>query len=539
LETKIFSLLGAFMERWSPMRSTIERLGSPALALYAKHDLKVLSYATAIGLGSCFVAKLALPASWQWIVVLPALSLLLYFMIGFNYLRGRNVDAGSAIIDRAMAGDWQLSKTHENDQFAKNGVVGLITSYVDSVKRLADETARTAEDLLDGSKLASNDANQLSERAEEIAAMLEETAAGLEEFTASIERNAQNAKEVSDIAKCATEAAYDGADQVSAINNSVSETGKKSQRVLQIIELIEGFAAQTSMLSLNASIEAARAGQHGRGFTQVADEVRELSERSSEAAKLIRERILSASRQVQQGMNTANESSKILEDVLTQVSQAQELIDDVAGASTEQSAGVAQIKLAVEHMATLTQQNASAVDQVAKLAGSLEKDAFTLDQHLVGIKASRLSSRQSCMAWARSACDYVGTVGIENAAREFSRKGGKFHRDDLFIVVTRADGLVVAHGGEPQLIGTNAMELRDANGLQLVKEQARIVRAHGHGWIDYNLRNPATGKPSIKHTFVIAIPNIDYWISCGVFSEIRENTGIKPVENVTALRENS
>jgi methyl-accepting chemotaxis protein len=527
------------MERWLPMRNALERFGSPALNLYAKHDLKVLSYVTATTLGACFAAKLALPPSWQWVVVLPSLCLLFYFMIGFNYLRARNVQAGSAIIDRAMAGDWQLSKEHENNQFAKNGVVGLITSYFDSVKRMSDETARTAEDLLDGSKLASNNANQLSERAEEIAAMLEETAAGLEEFTASIERNAQNAKEVSDIAKCATEAAYDGADQVSAINNAVSETGKKSQRVLQIIELIEGFAAQTSMLSLNASIEAARAGQHGRGFTQVADEVRELSARSSEAAKLIRERILSASRQVQQGMNTANESSKILEDVLTQVSQAQELIDDVSGASTEQSAGVGQIKLAVEQMATLTQQNASAVDQVAKLASSLEKEAFVLDQHLVGLKASRLSSRQSCMAWARSACDYVGTVGIENAAVEFSRKGGKFHNQDLFIVLTRSDGFVQAHGGDQHLVGTNAMELRDSKGFQFVKEQARLIRTQGSGWVDFYTRNPSTNKPAVKHNFVLAVPKTDCWVSCGVFSEIKENTVPQPVESITALRENS
>jgi hypothetical protein len=143
------------------MRNALERFGSPALALYAKHDLKVLSYVTMTTLGACFVAKLVLPPSWQWVVVLPSLCLLLYFMIGFNYLRARNVQAGSTIIDRAMAGDWQLSKEHENNQFAKNGVVGLITSYFDGVKRMSDETARTAEDLLDGSKLASNNANQL------------------------------------------------------------------------------------------------------------------------------------------------------------------------------------------------------------------------------------------------------------------------------------------------------------------------------------------------------------------------------------------
>jgi methyl-accepting chemotaxis protein len=521
------------------MRNILDSFGTPALALYEKYDLKVLAYVTAFTLTLCLLAKLLLPFSWQWLVVLPSLCLLLYFVVGFNYLRARNVEAGSAIIDRAMAGDWHLTNEHEHNQFAQNGVVGLITTYFDSVKRMSDETARTAEDLLDGSKLASNNANRLSERAEEIAAMLEETAAGLEEFTASIERNSQNAKEVSDIAKCATEAAYDGADQVSAINNAVSETGKKSQRVLQIIELIEGFAAQTSMLSLNASIEAARAGQHGRGFTQVADEVRELSARSSEAAKLIRERILSASRQVQQGMNTANESSKILEDVLTQVSQAQDLIDDVANASTEQSAGVGQIKLAVEQMATLTQQNASAVDQVAKLASSLQTEAFNLDQNLVGLKASRLSSRQSCMAWAKDASDYVVAVGVEKAAQEFSRKGGKFHNQDLFIVLTNLDGFVQAHGGEPQLVGKNAMDLKDAKGFQFVKEQARLIRSHGSGWVDFYIRNPSTNKPAIKHNFVLAVPNTDCWVSCGVFSEIKENADTKQIESFTDLRESS
>jgi methyl-accepting chemotaxis protein len=523
------------------MRNVIEKIGAPAISLFGKYDLKVLPSATAAALSLCLLTKVFIPSAWQWLIVIPSLLLLLYFVIGFNYVRAGNVATGAAIIQRAKNGDWQLSKNFEGNQFAKNGVVGLITTYFDSVRRMTDETARTAEDLLAGSKKTSSDANKLSERAEEIAAMLEETAAGLEEFTASIERNAQNAKEVSDIAKRATEAAYDGADQVSAINNAVSETGKKSQRVLHIIELIEGFAAQTSMLSLNASIEAARAGQHGRGFTQVADEVRELSARSSEAAKLIRERILSANRQVQQGMDTANESSKILEDVLTQVAQAQELIDDVASASTEQSAGVGQIKLAIEQMATLTQQNASAVDQVAKLATSLEKEAFSLDQNLIGLKASRLSSRQSCMAWAKSACDYVQAVGVEKAAQEFSRAGGKFHQQDLFVVLVKSDGFVLAHGAEPKLVGTNAMELRDAKGFQFVKEQARIARTQGSGWLDFHIRNPKTNKPAIKHNFVLAVPNKDYWISCGVFSEIKENTNAMAMEGatVTGLRENS
>jgi methyl-accepting chemotaxis protein len=513
------------------MRKLVERIGSPALALFAQFDLWILSFVSLVTIAVCLFAKLFVPESTQLFLIVPSLLVLLYFVVGFTYVRMQNVQAGNSILDRAIAGDWSIAKDTTNNQFTRNGVVGLIYAYLDTVKRTTDETSRTAEDLLEGSRLASNNADRLSERAEEIAAMLEETAAGLEEFTASIERNAQNCREVSNIARTATEAAYDGADQVSAINNAVSETGKKSQQVLEIIELIEGFAAQTSMLSLNASIEAARAGQHGRGFTQVADEVRELSARSSEAAKLIRDRILSASRQVKEGMDTANESSKILEDVLTQVAQAQELIEDVSSASTEQSAGVGQIKLAVEQMATLTQQNASAVDQVAKLASTLEKEAFNLDQNLVALKASRLGSRQNCKALAKRACDFVKLVGLEKAAEEFSKTGGKFHDQDLFIVVTKYDGVVQAHGGEPQLIGSNALELRDAKGFEFVKEQAKIVKTQGSGWLDYRVRNPRTGKAAVKHAFVMGIPQTDYWVSCGVFSEIKENASGTNAQN--------
>jgi methyl-accepting chemotaxis protein len=256
------------------------------------------------------------------------------------------------------------------------------------VQELTQRTVSTTESLLDNSKKTSGNTNDLSQRAEEIATMLEETSAGLEEFTASIDRNARNCRQADTLAEASRSAADDGADQVASINKMTQETGKKSEQILGIIDLIEGFASQTNMLALNACIEAARAGTHGRGFTQVADEVRALSERSTEVSKLIRERITSASRQVRAGVQTASESTITLESVLHQVSKTQELISEVATASTEQSVGVGQIKMAVEQMASLTQQNASAVDQVARIASTLEKEAIALDQSVASLKSS-------------------------------------------------------------------------------------------------------------------------------------------------------
>jgi methyl-accepting chemotaxis protein len=375
------------------MRKLIETIGQPSLRLYWRYDHKILVPFCALVVVMCFLSKIVLPEHLRLWVIVPCTTAFFYMLIGLAYYRKVNLQYGKQLIDRMLAGDWSVSKNDIPRQWQGQGVIPLVLTYIDRVIRLTDETARVSDGLSSNSKLATKSAEQLSERAEEIAAMLEETAAGLEEFTASIERNAINCVEVTALAKSATDAAYDGADQVSAINGAVTATGKKSLKVLEIINLIEGFAAQTNMLSLNASIEAARAGQHGRGFTQVADEVRELSNKSAEVAKLIRERIMASSRQVREGMETANESTKILEDVLTQVSQTQNLIEDVSNASTEQSAGVGQIKLAIEQMASLTQQNAAAVDGVAKLSTSLEKEAQSLNASLAGLNKALTVSR--------------------------------------------------------------------------------------------------------------------------------------------------
>jgi methyl-accepting chemotaxis protein len=370
------------------MRNTIEIIATPSLTVYRRFGLQALAPACAVPILICLLVEYAITPNMQIWFVLPSTLAIFYLLFGFAYFRYRNTKNAKLLIDQANAGKWSVNDQSIGKLWRNRGVLPLIRNYLEKVQELTTRTVSTTESLLDSSKKTSNDTQDLSQRAEEIATMLEETSAGLEEFTASIERNAQNCRQADALAEAAGEAADEGADQVATINKMTSETGKKSEQILGIIELIEGFAAQTNMLALNACIEAARAGSNGRGFTQVADEVRGLSERSAEVSKLIRERILSASRQVRSGLQTANESTKTLESVLHQVGKTQELMSEVATASTEQSAGVGQIKMAVEQMATLTQQNASAVDQVARIATTLEKEAIALDQSVASLKSS-------------------------------------------------------------------------------------------------------------------------------------------------------
>jgi methyl-accepting chemotaxis protein len=371
------------------MRNVIETVGGFGLSVFRKFDVIALIPVCMVPVTLCVLTEYFLPTNLHPWIAIPCLLFIFYMGIGYLYFQARNTNTAMRLAKSANAGDWSSEGLSVESEWGQQGIIPLLQNYLVKVQGLTKETTRTAEELLSSSKKASADTLRLSEGAEEIAAMLEETAAGLEEFTASIERSAQNCREVNDLAKAANEAAYQGVDQVSFINNLVDGTGRKSEKVLELIELIESFAIQTNMLALNASIEAARTGEHGPGFTQVADEVKDLAARSNDAAKLIRTRVLNANRQVAEGVKTAEQSSRTIEEVLTQVTEAQRLIEDVANAAIEQSSGVGQIKQAIEQIATLTMDSAASVDQAARIASTLEKEAVTLDENVKALKNRR------------------------------------------------------------------------------------------------------------------------------------------------------
>ena len=505
------------------MLDFFEIVCKPALHLFKRYSLIMFAPVMSIFLGLAVVTNLVANDSLRF-PILGILALFTgYLLIGFFYYRRRHLKISAALMDRALAGDWKFSMADVPTGWEQQGTVPMVLNYTNRIKTLTDETAQLAEGLLDNSKATALDAAKLLMQAEEIAAMLEETAAGLEQFTSSIEKNAQSCREVKDLAEQSTQAAYAGAHEVSAINNAVDQISERSNRVLDILDLIESFAEQTNMLALSAAIEAARAGQQGKGFTQVSDEVRELSGKSSEAAKIIRQRIESASVQMREGVKTAKGSNKILEDMLLQVAQTQELIDDIASSSSEQSEGVTQIKAAVEQMADLTQHNASSVEQVAKLANALQKEAFSLDKNLDALKASRFNSKEACVALVKRAKHLVKTEGVASASARFNSKSGGYHDRDLFIVMTDMNGEVFAHGGEPTIVGTNSFGLIDAKGYAYVKALVKLAAEPGQGWVKYQVRNPATGRPALKNTYMERVEGTGFWVCSGIFSELKIN----------------
>lgn len=218
----------------------------------------------------------------------------------------------------------------------------------------------------------------LSSRTEQQAASLEETAASMEQLTATVKQNADNALQASKLAESASGTAMRGGEITHSVVETMNAITQSSQKIGAIISVIDGIAFQTNILALNAAVEAARAGEQGRGFSVVAGEVRNLAQRSADAAKEIKLLIDESVLRVSQGSQLVNNAGQTMEELVTSVNKVTELMAEIASASDEQSRGIHQVADAVSQMDQVTQQNAALVEQSASAAAALEDQANNL-----------------------------------------------------------------------------------------------------------------------------------------------------------------
>ncbi|BEV14779.1 methyl-accepting chemotaxis protein [Herbaspirillum sp. DW155] len=218
----------------------------------------------------------------------------------------------------------------------------------------------------------------LSQRTEEQASNLEETAASMEELTGSVRNNSQTVSEAVKRAESVSQAASHGGEAVSGVVALMGEIASSSERIKEIIVVIDGIAFQTNILALNAAVEAARAGEQGRGFAVVATEVRSLAQRSAQAAREIKTLIEESVAKADSGYAKVQEASQAIGGVVTQVRQVAALVGEIGVSTQEQSQGIAQVGTAVEQLDNVTQQNAALVEESAAAAESLSAQASKL-----------------------------------------------------------------------------------------------------------------------------------------------------------------
>lgn len=228
----------------------------------------------------------------------------------------------------------------------------------------------------------------LSDRTEKQAAALEQTAASVEEITATARQSAEHVRQVSGLASHSATLARQGSEETQHAIDAMREISQSSQRIGEIISVIDGIAFQTNILALNAAVEAARAGEQGRGFAVVAGEVRALAQRSATAAKEIKDLIDTSSESVARGSERVGQASATMSSVLESAATSAPLMGEIATASAEQSVGIEQINQAVTHLDSVTQQNAALVEEFAASASTLHDQADDLARAVSVFKLS-------------------------------------------------------------------------------------------------------------------------------------------------------
>ena len=243
-------------------------------------------------------------------------------------------------------------------------IVARVRSGTDTIETASSEIAAGNQDL--------------SSRTEQQASSLEETASSMEELTSTVKQNADNARQANSLAQSASDVALKGGEVVGKVVHTMGSINDSAKKIADIISVIDGIAFQTNILALNAAVEAARAGEQGRGFAVVAGEVRNLAQRSANAAKEIKSLIEDSVEKVEAGSKLVDQAGATMGEIVASVKRVTDIIDEIASASAEQTSGIEQINQAITQMDEVTQQNAALVEEAAAAAEALQEQAANL-----------------------------------------------------------------------------------------------------------------------------------------------------------------
>ncbi len=385
-------------------------------------------------------------------------------------------------------------------------MTGRISQMVSDIRSNSSMVAQAGLKLADDSRL-------LSQRTESQASSLEQTAASVHELTSAVDQTARAAQSADALAGQVSRSAEAGGEAIGAAVRSMNDIQASSRKVQEIIGVIESLAFQTNLLALNAAVEAARAGEQGRGFAVVAAEVRTLAQRSAASAKEIKALIGDSVAHVETGAQEIGRSSETFASIAGGVREVAHKLRDISASAVEQSGGLAQISQAVQHIDSLTQQNALMVEQALHSSVQLSQRAERLSQ-AVGSFRLRQGSADEALALVRRAVVLYRSQG-EAALHQITHDAEGWVDRDMYVFAFDRGGIYRAFGGNPQRVGGSVLELPGVDGAKLVSD-AFDRAEHGGGWVDYDFANPASGQVDLKTSYVEPV-RPDLVIGCGVY----------------------
>lgn len=288
----------------------------------------------------------------------------------------------NAAIDAAVNNDLTQRVATEDKSDMMLSISQGVNSLLDTMTEIIINIKNASDAVYTGAREISNGNTDLSNRTEQQASSLEETASSMEELTGTVRQNADSAKQANNLASNAVTIAIDGGHLIEDVVKTMASINESSQKIADIIGMIDGIAFQTNILALNAAVEAARAGEQGRGFAVVASEVRTLAQRSANAAKDIKDLISESANKINSGNELVNKSGDTMREVVSSIKQVNDIMTEIASASAEQSSGLDEIGKAVSQMDEMTQQNAALVEEAAAASESLLSQADQLTSNV-------------------------------------------------------------------------------------------------------------------------------------------------------------
>ena len=373
-------LSGSSFESFEELRSLYDISGQNVEAVVLATELAVAD-------------RIKLQQASTLIFSLAVFALVMLVAVMGPKMMSRAIQQVSARIQEITEGDGDL--TARIDSKRKDEIGELAAQFNAFIKRIDDtlqSVSQSTVSLQHASTEIAKGSQELASRTEQAAANLQQTSASMEQIAAVVNNASESAQQANQLALSTRDIAHQGLNAMQGVQKTMGSISESSSQIGEIVTMIESIAFQTNILALNASVEAARAGEHGRGFAVVAQEVRILASRTSEASKSISELISTSSERTLSGVSQVKAASDTLHSMMQSIERVADVVAEISAGAKEQSVGIGQVNDAVNELDSMTQHNASMVEESSAAAAELREQADRLSTLVGSFKLSNSPS---------------------------------------------------------------------------------------------------------------------------------------------------